>query len=172
MWLTVFFAWALSRAGVRLSLRELARITLNPKVLLPFLVFGVYITAVVSVANQAGVWNTNLLKDTLLWFVVVGLALLVTFSKATEEGSFFRRTALGTVGLSALLGFYMNVVVFALPVELVLQPVVAFLVPMSTVAELKPAHRPVKVIIDVALGVVVVGLAVAVGLQLTQDWST
>jgi hypothetical protein len=85
-----------------------------------------YIVAAVLVAQRLGIWNAGLLKETIAWFLLPGLVLLFGFTRLYKDRSYYRRTLIGVIGLSAAIEFYVNLAEFPLPVELLLLPALVF----------------------------------------------
>ena len=92
IWLAIGVAAILLMPGVRKSLAGAAR-SLLPFVL-PLALFAGWMTLVIVLVNRLGVWNRSLLKETLIWFAVSGLALFFRFMRPTTEKRFFVHTAL------------------------------------------------------------------------------
>lgn len=129
-----------------------------------------YIASVVILAKHLGLWDVSHAKDSIIWLVVIGFGLVLNSDRASKHDGFFRRTITGAIGLTALLEFYMNVLVFPLPVELVLQPVLVLLGLLSVVAGLNAKYRPAKSLVDGILAISGILIAVLVGSQLVHDW--
>lgn len=151
------FLAALAIPDARGTLPALARAALHPKILLPFACFGAYVGAVIYLAARLGAWNSNLTTDTIGWFVPTGIALFFGSIEASEQGAFFRRAVRRVLAASVLMEVYINLVVVPLPIELLLQPVVAGLLLLATVAE-SSGGQSVRDIMDRILGAL--GLAV------------
>jgi hypothetical protein len=127
LWTTVLLVWATTRREVRESMLQVANAALNFKIVSVLLLFAGYIIGWVRIAERADVWNDLLIKDTVLWFLFAGTALLFQFNQAGTEDQFFRRAALRTVEISVFLDFFLSIPTLDLVAELVLVPVVGFL---------------------------------------------
>jgi hypothetical protein len=129
-----------------------------------------YVGVLVRIGWHVGLWNLNLIKGTIIWFVVSGLVLLMNSARTGKEARFFRRTALRTLEATVFVESFTNLFVLSLPAELVLQPVVALLVMLSVVAGGEKRYRDAKRFVDGLL--VLVGLSVASFsmVQLVRQW--
>jgi hypothetical protein len=134
--------------------------------------YTLYIVAAVLVAQRLGIWNAGLLKETIAWFLLPGLVLLFGFTRLYKDRSYYRRTLIGVIGLSAAIEFYVNLAEFPLPVELLLLPALVFLAALSAVARLKPETRPAKRFMDALLAVVGVAILVGTGVWVADHWNT
>lgn len=170
IWLVIAVAAILLMPGVRRSLGGAAR-SLLPFVL-PLALFAGWMTLVIVLVNRLGVWNWSLLKETLIWFAVSGLALFFRFMRPATEKRFFVNAALDALRVGVFLEYYLNVVAFDLWVELILLPAFVFLGLLSIVAGMKEATRQVAIFVNVLLLLMVAGVAVAVGVQLAADWQS
>jgi hypothetical protein len=118
------------------------------------------------------VWNGGLAKDTAIWFVLSGLALLLNPRSGKADERFFRRAVVAAVGITALLELYGNLVVFPLWIELTLQPTLLFLMLMGTFAGQKPEYAPVKRLFDGVSATVTLIVPVVVSVDLVRGWNT
>lgn len=74
-----------------------------------------------------GFWNTDILLDTILEVVFVGFPSMLIASKATSVASIKNELIVPEIGFGALTSFYINLVCFPIPAEVVLQIVLLFL---------------------------------------------
>lgn len=139
IWLGILLlAFGLSKPTLRTSLRDVLRSAFSPKLAVVWAIYVAWIAGFVALAHWVGVWKTVLTKDTLVWTVTAGLALIVTFTEASKPGH-FRRAVLKAVGTVVLLEYLVTLATFRLWVELMLQPmVVLFAVAPIVVKEPEP----------------------------------
>jgi hypothetical protein len=169
VWILVALAWMLTQPSIRKSLLAVVTAVAGPKLLIPLLLFTAYVAVLVLALSLVGIWNSALLKDTLVWFVVAGLVLFGKFMRTTEE-RFFRRAVLATIAVPELIQFVVGTVSFPLPVEFVLQPFIVLLVLLSAVAALQEQHRQVKTIVDWAIGCLGVVILGGTAIQIVLSW--
>jgi hypothetical protein len=143
-WLMVFLGFAISRSDVRSSLGNVIKSALHLKILLPVLLLALYVGAVVWVLKGIGFWTRSLLKDTLVWFALVGVVLPFSFVTGRYDGNVLARLAKETVGVLIVIEFLISTFTFPLPVELVLLPAITFIALIDVVAESKPEYARVK----------------------------
>lgn len=171
IWLAVFAAWVLGRRDTRKSVADVLR-ALRGKLAVLFVAYAIYIAVAVLIAQRLGIWNVGLLKETIAWFLLPGLVLLFGFTRPYKERSYYRRTLIGVLGLSAAIEFYVNLAEFPLPVELLLLPALVLLAVLSAVAGLKPETRPAKQFVDALLAIVGVAILVGTGVWVADHWNT
>jgi hypothetical protein len=135
------------------------------------LLYTVYFALVVAGARSIGLWNEGILKDTLAWYVLAGLALLYRFPDTYKDWSFYRRTFGRLVSASVAVEFFVGLTSFSFGVEIVLLPVIVVLGVLAAVAGTKPEYRQLKSVLDKVLGLL--GLIVIVGtaIKLFNAWT-
>ena len=124
------------------------------------------------VGARLGLWQPALAKGTILWTVGSAGALLFNSAQLQSNSDlhFFRRTLVATIGVTVVVGFFVNLYVMSLPVELGLQIIIVVPSLMIMVANKKPEHKSVKVFCELLLGVVVFLLLALAGRQVFLDW--
>jgi hypothetical protein len=169
-WLTVFLLWALSTRDVRSSLSRLLRSLFNPVILIPLAAMFGYVALEVWVGYKLSVWHTGLMKSTIIWLIASALAMFFSYDKASEGRQFFRRGVVAALGGMFFVEFFVNLTVFSLFWELLLQPVLTILVLLSFVANLNNSHHKVKKLIDGLLAIIVFSLFALIARELYSTW--
>jgi hypothetical protein len=123
-WLVIFGAWVLAKPDVAGGLWR--AITTARIFFAPLLLYVGWVIALVMAGRAAGVWELSLLKDTIAYFVVAWVGMFFSFGEASSEVRWFGRTLVRTIWLTAILEFYLNLAVFDLWIELLLQPIPLF----------------------------------------------
>ena len=100
----------------------------NPLLLLPLLGMLGWIALEIWVGEKVALWNTGLVSNTVVWTVGTALVLYFNVNKAAEDPLFFRKTAKSALAASVLVEFFINLFVFGLLAELLLQFVLIVLV--------------------------------------------
>lgn len=175
-WATVFWVADLLVVGV---LVPSFRSALAPlvKTLLGFwqlhvavLVFVGWTALICYLGRQLGAWNPGLLKDTVAWFLFYGFIAMFSAPRALKEDRFFRRAALSALSVGALMQFLLNLHTFPFLVELVLQPLVTFLLLMQAVAGVESRTRRVKDLVGWLLAAVGLWVVIATAKGLWNSW--
>lgn len=169
LWLAVLFAFALARSDIRRSLWSVL-VAFRPFVLAMALYAG-YVALIVYGAYRLGLWDAGLMKESVVWFLVSGMALFFSFLRSTEP-KFFWRTTVATVRASVFVGFYLNLVTFPLLMEIVLQPALVTLALLSVVGGMRKDAQPAKRLADGVLAMLVLGMFVFVGARVLGDWQS
>lgn len=170
IWLAVAAVALLRQAELRSSLRGLIGTLLGLKLVGLWTAFAVYVGGLVLAGYTLGIWTWDLATDTFVWAVGTALVLLFKVAQHKGEPGFFRRTVLATVHWSVFVEFVVNVRVFSLPVELLLQPILFILLLLPAFAEAKPQYAQVKRLLDIVLSAIGFALLVTVVALVIRDW--
>jgi hypothetical protein len=162
IWLVALAAFVLRDREVRSSVGQLVRQLFGWKLLVPILGLVAWSVAVVWVGAQVGLGNSQLIKDSVLWFGTA-LALLFGLGKSDKDRHYFRKSILRIFGISAVIVFALNVVVFPLVVELMLVPVLTFFTTLVVFVDLSDEHAELRgplAWLNAVMGFVLVGFSI------------
>ena len=159
IWMLVLVLWMLTKPTLREPIGRLVRTACQPKLLLPALFVALYVVGVVWALYAVGFWVPALLKDTLVWFVVSGLALAMSALSVRSAPS-WRTVAKDQLAAVVLVEYVVAANPFSLVVEVVLVPILTFVALMAVMSERIPDSRRVKVLAESVLGLM--GLAIIV----------
>ncbi len=172
IWLGVAAVFMLSNGDLRRSLRSMIRAVLARKIAIVFVTMMLWVAGELVIARRLSWWDTSMTTSTVFWLVGSGFVLFINTPKSAEEEHFFRRSFLTAVKLSVFLGAFMNLFVLNLPAELLLQLALFFLFAMSAVASHKDEFKQVNKLVDVIIGITVVGLVTYEITAIATHWST
>jgi len=143
---------------------------LKASIIIVFSLFVLWCVAWVTVFAGLGLWTPALAKDTAFVIFVVGFPVLfrsVGAKSATEIGHTIRSE---TIGLSVLLGFYVNLASLPLWGELLAQPILAVVSICWTVAQIRPNKRRIATRLGTVLAIFGVGLLAWTTVFLVTHW--
>ena len=170
VWLLVGLAFVAYKGAALTALIDVVRAFLHPKIVIPFVAMALYVAALCFGARLLDVWNPDLAKDAVIWFVVSGFVLFVGLVDASKQHGYFRSAVRRTVAVTVLLEFFLNLFAFAFFIELIVQPVIALLAVMSVVAGMEERHQPVKRLVDDMLGVIGLTFILYAAFRLSGEW--
>ncbi|NHA00975.1 hypothetical protein G5V59_16660 [Nocardioides sp. W3-2-3] len=137
---------------MRSSITSILVVAIKPPISLVLLGFYAYMAALVWLASKVGLWNPDLLKETVSWGVVSGLALVFTVTKA-DDPAFFRKAMRETFAATVLIEFFFGIVGFSLPVEILIQPLLLLLVGVEIAAKKDPSSAQVASCVSTLLAI-------------------
>ena len=150
------------------SLRSLFSALLQWQLLVPLLLYVVWVTVVVGGAARIGLWRPDLLKPTVLWMVLAGLGLFFRFSEAITDPGFFRRVLVRTVGVVAVVEYVANFASFPLLVEIPTQAM-AVVFSLALVGD-DPKHAPARKLANGYLGTLGLSAVVWTAWRVVSEW--
>jgi hypothetical protein len=171
-WSVVFFGWMLSRRDVRPSLFNVLRIFAQPLVLGTTLGLAVYTATLAALGARLGIWETGLTKETVVWFLGTGFALLMNLSRVLDRDDWFQSEAKRALRVAVVIDFFINLAVLPLPVELILVPLLTALLLMSIIAGDRDDLRQAKGCLDGVLSLLGLCLFGYVGIRVLTHWES
>jgi hypothetical protein len=163
--------WVIRDSKIRSSFASVARAFLAWKIQLVLATYLLYAAGAVLLAYRLGLWEPDLLKDTLIVTLGVGLPLAMNAYTVRDGKSLVSDVARKTIGIAALLAFYLGVESLPLWCELVLQPVLVFLVLLGLVAQRKAETRSVASFTNALVLVITLALLAYTTVKIVQNWA-
>jgi hypothetical protein len=171
IWSVGIFLVLMARREIRSSVGQLLRTLLSPPLLIPLLVMIGYVLGEVWLGYKAGLWRSDLIKDTIVWFVISALAFFFGYDQASKQPHFFRRRLVAAASIPVFLEFLANLFVLNLAAELALLPFSILLGLVIAMAESDERLRALRTPLNVLLAVVGLSLVVYSVRQLFLSWN-
>ena len=105
IWGVGSFLVLMARSEIRSSVGQLLRILLSPPLLIPLLLMAGYVVGEIWLGYKVRLWRTDLTKDTIVWFVIAGLAFFFGYDQASKQPHFFRRRLVAAVSIPVFIQF-------------------------------------------------------------------
>lgn len=156
----------------RRMLPSLARQLLLSKITPLLVAFAATEAGAIWLAREASLWNLDLTSAAVLWFLAVGFVWFLNLNDAGKDRAFFKRRFLETLGVSALLEFFVNAAVMPIPVELVSQIFLLLVVGMNVVASRDPQYKPVAKLTSSIMVLATLGLLTYSVVHLLDGWGS
>lgn len=160
----LFLGLLLSRRTIRESLFGVAQAFFVPSILGLFGALFLYNAGVILVLQTLGVWDLVLLKDTVLWFSFVGMALGFRAATMAQDESLFSSTLKDSVKIILVVEFLVNTYTLPLVGELLLIPLLALLAMVDALAHADHEYAQVARLTTpllAAAGLAVIGFAIS-----------
>jgi hypothetical protein len=155
IWLFILFAWLMSWKTVRKSFHGVFTILLHRQIVTILLLMVIYVLLLVLGLERVGLWYApSHLKDTVIWLLVVGFAMIVNVSDVSKDEKFFGKAIRDAIKLTIVLEFVIGLYPFSLPVELLLVPFVTLLVMALAIAEMKQEYQAFKKVLEWLLALI------------------
>jgi hypothetical protein len=171
-WLLGLAVVCLFSRSIRISLAPIGHAVVKPPLPEVLVILVMYVSLICLAAHRLDFWTTDLISETVWWFVGTALVLLVNINVAIEETRFYRRVAFEVLGFTLLLDFLMNdLFVFSLPVELLLLPVLTFFAMLTVVAQMDTTKRQVASMTGCLQVLAGLSIAAIVVVKVISNWS-
>lgn len=110
-----------------------------------------YISIVVLILFKVHFWNVELLKDTLIWTATAAFVVFININKVNNDENYIKEIVLENFKLTIIVEFISNIYVFSLLTEIILFPIVLFLIILLAVSKLEDKNQVVTKLINLIL---------------------
>lgn len=136
LWTTGFFIFFIRKKDVRKSIPRIFKSFAKWKIIIPTLLMSIITVAIISTLYTINFWDSSLLKDSILWFIFVGIPLYVKSIAIEESTDIFKEILSTTVKVVILFEFIVNLQSFSFIFEFFLVPIVSILVLVNSYTEI------------------------------------
>jgi hypothetical protein len=153
IWVSLLILLALFKKAFRLSLFNLLKALFVKQIGFSIAGMLLYVCFMVLAFQKVGFWDESAIKDTVLWTYGVAFVMLFNANKTGDDDHYIRRTLIGNIKLVVVLEFILNMYSFSLLIEIVIVPVVTYLVLLKAYAEYKPVPKQVATFVSHGLSI-------------------
>lgn len=154
VWASVFIIWCLTQPDLRSSLLHLVKCFFVKPIIVAVLMMGLYITTLVWLMYQGGIWDTTQLKTTLLWCVSVSLISLFRIHKKEAHKDFFRNSIKDIFKLTLFLEFIVDFYTFGLIFELIFIPLMTVASVLLAISGTDKKYESVEKVLNKAFSLI------------------
>lgn len=141
---------AISSKKVRRSAINVIKAALSFRLVVPFCIMLAYACLLVLLFSKLSFWKGVFLKDISIWVLFAGVPMCYKAINHKEK-HFFRNSLLDNLKFTAIVEFITGTFTFSFVVELILQPVIAFLFLLQEVSKRDEKNAPVTKAIGTVL---------------------
>ncbi len=164
IWLLIAFLLSFSSKNIRSSIGGVLKALLQRKLVLLFGSSILNVSILCWLFSTFGLWSPDQLPATVLWTVLSGFSLIGRTLSAKDDQGYFKRLFLDCFKIIVVLEFLIVGYSFSLPIELVLVPLMTFLVLLIEFSRTKVEYASVKKLFEwIAIAVTAIVLWKAVG---------
>lgn len=163
------------KADIRKSLLGTIKVFFSYQLVTINVLYLTYVAALVLLGWRVGAWDPRLLKDTIIVLLVVGYPMVFRANSVSDGKVLLGRTVRDTLGISALVVFYVNLSSLPIVWEVVIQLVGVFAAMLAVTVVAKsqgPKSRPVAVFMNGVLIAIGLLLFVTTTINFVADWKT
>lgn len=140
------------------------------QILIVFALYLAYSISLFYLAYEIGIWDFDLLKDSFIEFLFIGIPAIFVAAESRSEKDIFKRVFLTEVGLAAFLSFYLNLESFNILGEIALQATIFFLTVLQIISKKRNEYRVVYKLSTFILSVIGFCLIVSLTFQLSMNF--
>lgn len=129
-----------------------------------------YVLMMICGLSRLGLWDSSLLKGSLIWFFSVAVFSLFQVNKFSESPHKLKGLVAGSFKLVAVIEYLVGAYTFHFAVELVLVPLVVLLSSLVAFSEAKPEYESVHKFLNAVLAIVGVAILGSVMYLLVKEF--
>lgn len=160
IWLLVIFILMLFERNIRKSILDVFKAFFKIKILSSIFFMIAYTAGIVFVLCQINFWNISLLKDTVVWFCFTAIVICLNLVTSETDQNLFRKVIVDTIKIVTIIEFIVNTYTFSLVGELVLIPVVTFIVILGVFAKTDEKYSSVAKLTNGLL--IIIGIVILI----------
>lgn len=147
--LFIVFVWAWRKSkDVRVSLFAFIKVLMEREIIITLLTLSIYVLMVVYFLAEFNIWNQTQTKNTILWFLFIGVAQLSGTTKIKDMNSYLKGAINNQIKLIVIVEFLVAFHSYGYFTEIILVSVVTILVACSIVSGNKIEHKHAKRVFD------------------------
>ncbi|MBB6681448.1 hypothetical protein H4O20_08335 [Aequorivita sp. 609] len=155
---------------MRNSLKDVVKLLFGKYFLAIYLTLGIYLFGIFSLLKAIGLWTSADIKDSIFWLFSVAFVLVFSLNKA-KDSKYFKEILIDTIKVIAILEFVINFYNFSLVTELILLPILIFIVMLQAVAGLDSKNAQVAKLLTNLMAIFGFGLLIYSIYQMANGYS-
>lgn len=170
IWFGIFIIFVLTQKSMRNSMADVVKLLFGKYFLAIYLTLGIYLFGTFSLLKATGLWTSVDIKDSIFWLFSVAFVLVFSLNKA-KDSKYFKEILIDTIKVIAILEFVINFYNFSLVTELILLPVLIFIVMLQAVAEMDSKNAQVAKLLTNLMAIFGFGLLIYSIYQMANGYS-
>lgn len=147
--LTIIFLWGWGKGpDFRVALYGVVKSLLQGSILITLLTLLMYVLIVVNFLAELQIWNSTQTKNTILWFLFIGVSQLFSATKIKDMNLYLKTSINSQLRLIVIIEFLVAFHSYGYFTEIILVSVVTLLMCCSVVSERKAENKKSKRIFD------------------------
>jgi len=171
IWIVVFVIGVTIYKPTRKTIPGLLKAVFQTKLIMIYGIMAVYTAGMVYFLFKYNLWDSSQIKNTVLWFLTVGLVSLNDMT-SNKQINFFKKTIVDILGVTAIVQFVTGVYTFSFIAEFILIPIAALIGGMIAFAGSNPQHAAAKKLLNgllILTGLYTVGFTIY---KISTDFKT
>lgn len=170
IWLVIVIVFVVANRPLRLSSYDIFKPLFSRYIFFPFVLLVGYICLMVIILYSLGAWDFEQLKNTIFWGLSYALSSMFRISKIESEEHYFRNSIKDQLKIVAAFEFIVTFYTYSLLSELIIVPLVAFVVGMQALTEGKKEYALTGKLLTGVLTLFSIGLIANATYNLITDF--
>lgn len=129
------------------------------KLIIPFIGMALYMSLILYLLSFMELFNVNLIKDAIFWFIIGAIPLFLKANDINKKyKNFFRKNTFECFALPAIFSFLINFYTFNVIIELILIPILIFIMLSIAVSKTNEKYKPTEKFFSAILVIIFVCL--------------
>jgi hypothetical protein len=147
-WSIPVVIWLIALNSGRKFIKEIIQILVCRKIITFIIVLLLYIKVSIEILQYLGLWDSLLLKDTILWVIFVELPIFYNAIQKAKDRRFFAGIIKQNVQIAVIISFLGDFWVFSLVWEIILIPIIIFCSLLYVMTNREKVYYRVKILFD------------------------
>ncbi|MFW5794768.1 MAG: hypothetical protein ACOCRK_11700 [bacterium] len=144
LWLLVIFILMIRKKNIRNFLKGLLKRLFNIKILVSILLMFMSTIIIVLLLYYINFWDSSLLKDTIIWFLFIGIVTCVNTLASRRDEDELKKIIYDNLRVLILIEFIINYYTFSLIIELIIMPFITLIFLLEILVEKEEKYLSVK----------------------------
>ncbi|MBP1950679.1 hypothetical protein [Virgibacillus litoralis] len=144
IWIFIFIIFILSKPKIRDAVFKVVQAATAKQLIIPLVIIIIYSTILVLIASLFSFWQLKYLKVVAFWVIFVGIPVSYSAMAIHEVNHYFNDILKRNFKFIVIVEFLLSTITFSILTELILLPLLTFLILLETVATTKDEYYKVK----------------------------
>lgn len=145
IWICVLILFLGTKKKIRKSFLNVVKVACNKYIVIPFILLLIYTIGISTIFKCLGIEITKFIKDVVLWFLFAGVPF--AYSSIDNKNinlQYFKKYIVDNIKIIAVLQFIISTFTFSIWIELIIVPVITFIILLESVASINEEYKQVQ----------------------------
>lgn len=171
-WIIIVIMYLLLNKSMRESFMGVLVSFFKWKIQATILFAFLFSIGIVYILFYINFWDSSLLKDSILWFIVSAFVILFNLNDTAKNKNHFKDIVIDNLKIIVVFEFIVNIHNFSLLVEFIFIPIMVFLVLIQAISESKDEYKIVFKFINGILSVIGLALLILSIIDIVNEFKT
>ena len=145
IWIGIIILFLGTKKEIRKSFFKVIKAALNKHIVIPFILLLLYTIAISFIFKILGINVVSFIKDIVLWFLFAGVPFAYSSIMNKDiNAQYFKKYIIDNIKIITVLQFIISTFTFSIWIELIIIPVITFIVLLEAVASKDDKYKQVQ----------------------------